>query len=299
MTDFLTFWDVNMNRFCWLVSLSLVYATPVVLAADLVWLEGGHAKITEADILADVQRMPPEARKQTLSRPDSVTQTATNLVIRREMAAKAETEGLAADPVVAASLRIARERILSDAWLATQDLVNTPTDAQLDALALTAYKVSPARFDMPEMVRVRHLLVAKGPDAGANAEKLLAEIKGGADFQTVAKQHSADRGSASKGGDLGLFPRGRMVDAFDKAAFALNQPGELSGLVESNFGVHIIQLVEKQPARVKPYEEVRESLRSEAAAQAVKDRRSRTQRLLQDRVKVDTAAVDAFVREPR
>ena len=146
---------------------------------------------------------------------------------------------------------------------------------------------------------MRHVLVPKGPEAQATARKLLAELQGGADFQALAKEHSADKGSAAKGGDLGLFARGRMVEAFEQAAFALREPGALSGLVETEFGIHIIQLVQKQPARVKPFDEVREALRKEATAQAVRDGRARFQRQLQDRVRVDAPAVDAFVREPR
>lgn len=287
-----------MNRFSWAVWCSLLCLTSVS-AADLVRLEGSKASVSDADILAEVQRLPPETRKLNLSRPDSVSQLGTNLLMRREMALKAEQDGLAADPVTVAALQIARERILSDAWLAQQDAANTPTEAQLEALALTSYKAHPARFDVPEQVQVRHVLVPKGPEAQATARKLLAELQGGADFQALAKEHSADKGSAAKGGDLGLFARGRMVEAFEQAAFALREPGALSGLVETEFGIHIIQLVQKQPARVKPFDEVREALRKEATAQAVRDGRARFQRQLQDRVRVDAPAVDAFVREPR
>src|SRR4030095_9855103 len=88
------------------------------------------------------------------------------------------------------------------------------------------------RFTAPEEIRARHILIKLPPDddekaraaARAKADDVLAKVKKGGDFAKLAEQLSEDAGTASKGGDLGLFPRGKMVPAFDAAAFAL-EPG--------------------------------------------------------------------------
>jgi peptidyl-prolyl cis-trans isomerase C len=126
------------------------------------------------------------------------------------------------------------------------------------------YQKNPAQFQQPERVRASHILVgfpqnadeAAKKEARTKAGELLKEIKAGKDFGELAKQHSTDPGSGKNGGDLGFFQKGQMVPPFEQAAFAL-KPGETSDLVESQFGVHIIRMVERQPGRVVPLDEVR------------------------------------------
>jgi peptidyl-prolyl cis-trans isomerase D len=145
------------------------------------------------------------------------------------------------------------------------------------------------RFTEPEQVRARHILVKAPPEASADAkaaarkkaEDLLAAVKAGGDFAALAKKSSDDPGSAAAGGDLGLFPRGRMTPEFEGVAFAL-EPGGLSDVVETPFGFHIIKVEEHRAGGAKPLEAVRgeivESLKNERALdlarqQAEDDRR--------------------------
>lgn len=126
------------------------------------------------------------------------------------------------------------------------------------------YKKNLDKFQQTARVRASHVLItipqnadaATKEKAKAKAEAVLAEIKGGKDFAAVAKENSQDPGSAASGGDLGFFQQGQMVPAFDEVAFKLN-PGEMSGVVESPFGFHIIKVAEKQAARVVPLEEAK------------------------------------------
>lgn len=124
------------------------------------------------------------------------------------------------------------------------------------------YDKNPERFQQPEQVRASHILI-RLPEGGsaeqkkaarAKAEDVLAQVKAGGDFAALARQHSQD-GSAPQGGDLNFFQRGQMVPAFEEAAFAL-QPGQVSGVVESPFGFHIIKVTERRPARTVPLAEV-------------------------------------------
>jgi len=123
------------------------------------------------------------------------------------------------------------------------------------------------RFTAPEEVRARHILIKLPPAADekaraaarTKAEDVLAKVKKGADFAKLAQDVSEDPGTASKGGDLGLFSRGHMVPAFDAAAFAL-EPGAVSDVVETPFGFHIIKVEEKLPGGQKPLDAVRDEI---------------------------------------
>jgi len=126
------------------------------------------------------------------------------------------------------------------------------------------------QYKVPERVHVRHILV-KTPPAGADgkvdqksldeaktkAEGLLKQIQNGGNFEELAKKNSDDPGSAAKGGELPTFQHGAMVPEFEQAAFALQNKGQLSGLVKSQYGYHIIQLIDKQPAHTKSFDEVK------------------------------------------
>lgn len=112
----------------------------------------------------------------------------------------------------------------------------------------------------PEQVRASHILFkTEGKDEAAvraAAEKVLAEARGGADFAELAKKHSEDESNASTGGDLDYFGRGRMAPEFEEASFS-TQPGTISDLVKTQFGFHIIKVVDKRPGAVQELEQVR------------------------------------------
>jgi len=132
------------------------------------------------------------------------------------------------------------------------------------------YASDQTRFYEPEQIRARHILLkadsAAEPEqaqaARAQAVALLEQISSGEDFAALAKKYSQDEATAAAGGDLGFFGRGVMVGPFDQAAFAL-QPGEVSAVVETQFGYHIIMLEEKKPARVLPLDDVRAEITQE------------------------------------
>lgn len=147
------------------------------------------------------------------------------------------------------------------------------TDEQLRA----AYSSALDNFRMPERVHARHILLktdgksdAEKKALMAKSEDLLKQLKGGADFADLAKKNSQD-GTAENGGDLGWFVRNQMVPEFDSVAFTL-KPKELSGVVTSQFGYHLIQVMEKDPAKLKSFEEVKDELAKEVRAQSVSDK---------------------------
>lgn len=276
-------------------ALLLSLTSIAAIAAEPVLAEAGKVAIATTDVQGDALRIPAESRKDALSKPEVVLQLANNLVIRRAFAAQAETAGLAKDPAVQGAIKIARDRILSDALFARMDAANKPKAEIVDGLALAMYKSNLKRFELPEETGARHILIkSETPDARAKAAQILADLKAGADFAAVAMEKSEDPGSKAGGGDLGYFARGRMVAPFEAGLAKLQKPGELSDLVESSFGFHIIKLEGRRPAGVAPYDQVKEGLRREVEVKFLNDARLAEVQKIQDIVKMNQPAIDAF-----
>lgn len=157
------------------------------------------------------------------------------------------------------------------------------TDAQVDELIAkdeprlrTFYDQSPQRYHQPEQVRARHILLRVPKDAtpeqSAAIEKqmldLRARIEQGEDFAKLADERSEDPGSKGRGGDLGFFGRGQMTPPFEAAAFAL-EPGQLSPVVRTDFGFHLIRTEAKKPAQETSYEQAQRDIARELVASDV------------------------------
>lgn len=151
----------------------------------------------------------------------------------------------------------------------------TVTDADLEAY----YQEHREEFKEEEQACASHILVKVKTDPKAKeghgddearkiASGLLEEVKAGADFAALARKSSEDTGSAQNGGDLGCFPRGRMVPQFDEAVFSL-EPGKTSELVKSPFGYHIIRLVSRREEQVPTLGQVKERIRPLVTSQKV------------------------------
>jgi peptidyl-prolyl cis-trans isomerase D len=140
------------------------------------------------------------------------------------------------------------------------------------------YQENIERYRTPERVKARHILIktmdkpaAEAAAAEKKANDLLKQIRGGGDFAELAKTNSEDTGSAVKGGDLDWVVRGQTVPEFEKTLFAL-KPNEVSGVVKTQYGFHIIQALEKENARTKPFEEAKGELVAETKRRIVYDR---------------------------
>ena len=154
-----------------------------------------------------------------------------------------------------------------------------PSDAELQKL----YNQNQEAFRTPERVKARHILLktqdkpaGEEPAIKAKAEKLLKQIRAGADFAKLARENSEDNqggtgGSAAKGGDLGdWITHGQMVAEFDKAIFTL-KPGQTSDLVKTVYGYHIVQVTDRQDAGLRSFAEVRPELAAQWKKQKVSD----------------------------
>lgn len=280
-------------RFAVAASLSLLLVFPAS-AAGPVLATAGNLSVTAEDIQGDALRIPLEQRSAVMKNSDAVQQLSNNLVIRRTVAADAEKAGLSQDPAIQSAIRIARERVLSDMLFARIDAQNKPSRAVVEAIAETNYKANPRRFDLPEEFGASHILIKRDTaDAQGKIRAVLAELKAGADFATLARQRSEDS-SNKDGGNLGYFVAGQMVGPFDAAVQKMQKPGELSEIVETPFGFHVIKFEGKRAAGVRSYEQVKEVLIREAEAKILTTKRLEYTQKIQDTVKFDKAAIDAF-----
>ena len=133
-------------------------------------------------------------------------------------------------------------------------------------------------FQRLEQVRARHILFKVASSASAEqeaqvrtrAEAVLAALQNGEDFATLAKQHSEDTATAEQGGDLGYFPRGQMVAPFEEASFSL-PIGQLSDLVRTPFGWHILRVEDKREAETKPLAEVELEIKDKIREEKARD----------------------------
>ena len=170
-----------------------------------------------------------------------------------------------------ASRGVTPEKLRAD--MANESCINNMMNAEAaggaavtDAEIREFYEKNPDRFKQPEAVRASHILIRVQPGDEAGKKKARATIEGiykqaksGKDFGDLARKHSADS-SAQRGGDLGFFTKDRMVPEFANAAFAL-KPGEISNIVETSYGYHVIKVVERRPTSDIPLEQVTEQVR--------------------------------------
>jgi len=149
-----------------------------------------------------------------------------------------------------------------------------------DAEAKKFYADNPSRFETPEMVRASHILLTTSDPATKTElseerkaakhkqmEELLKRARAGEDFAKLAQEYSEDPGSKDKGGEY-KFPRGQMVPEFEAAAFSL-QTNQVSEIITTSFGYHIIKLSEKIPARQEDYAKVATNIKDGLAQQAI------------------------------
>lgn len=233
-------------------------------AADETVVSRDGVTVTAADMQADMAGRSPDLLKR-MREPDSPSaeRMAADILLRRLVANKARSEGLASRKDVLDRLKLMEERALYEIYMEKAES-KAVSESQVEAIARDEYKAFPEKFTKPEEVRARHILFrACGSDRTASralAESVLEKLRSGESFEELAQKYSDDPGSGKRGGDLGMKPKGTMVPEFEAVAFAMKKPGELSEIVETNFGLHIIRFEERQAPVLRPFDEVKDAL---------------------------------------
>jgi peptidyl-prolyl cis-trans isomerase C len=202
--------------------------------------------------------------KNPQAKPTLLWQTVQGLVL----ADLARQKGFDKKPEVKGQLDLITNNFLAFQYL-QKEVLSKVTVSDKEAKAY--YDKNVDLFKSPEQVKARHILIQVPKEASEDdkkklkekAEELNKQVKAGEDFAKLAEANSDDPGTKAKGGDLGFFSKGAMVPAFEQAAFSL-KPGEVSGVVESDFGYHIIKVDEKKEAVVEPYDTIKDKVKQQA-----------------------------------
>lgn len=227
---------------------------------------------------------------------------ATDLLLRRKIAALAREAGADRDPEIAARMKIAEEKLLAELYLDKTE--NAAIDEKkLELMAREEYRAFPERFSKEEVL-ARHILVKLQRSCGREARQIVSELqeklKAGEPFEELAKQYSDDTANAAKGGDLGAITKGRTVPEFEEAVFAMTEPGSVAGPIETQFGLHLIQLIERKPRALLPFDEVKAGIMERLRTKQRQELRTKLIETLRPpgALRIDDAAISAAVPPP-
>ncbi|MDQ6954459.1 MAG: peptidylprolyl isomerase, partial [Mariprofundaceae bacterium] len=213
----------------------------------------GEQIIYKEDVDAELRGLPDNF--QYLSQNNLAQKKVLDTLIRRTaLSQQAFLLGLDQDPLIHREIQRSRDSIMIGA-LRDWELVQIPTP---DAEAIQQYYDQHiSSFTIPEQIHARHILVRQKSDALEIIQQLKDQQE---DFATLAISLSIDDSNKSRGGDLNWFPHGIMVPAFEKAAFALKNEGDISPAVKTQYGWHIIELLGKRPAYKQTLAESKEEI---------------------------------------
>jgi len=243
-----------------------------------------HKRFTTADFAREVERLPPRSRMQ-LSSADRRRQFVENYVLNDLLADEGAARGYDKDPEITRQVDDLRRRLVVQHVM--KDFQEPPevTDAEVKA-----YYDQNRRLFSGAQIRASHILV-KDEDL---AKRLREELRQDpSKFEELAKTNSVDTATAARGGDLGFFGQGRMVAPFEQAAFGLDKVGDISDVVKTPFGYHIIKLTDRKEGSDRPFDEVKERIRVNLLNQR---RQEQTQKRIEDLkqradVKIDDTAL--------
>jgi peptidyl-prolyl cis-trans isomerase C len=262
-----------------------VLATALALRADSrIVAEVGTSRITEDDlkrVLAAMRHSGVLTTALKTMRPEGRAEVLDGLVEDRLFAEGARREGLDQQPGIQAEIEQAVAEILARHFRERATRAEALPDTEVRAY----YDAHPEAFRTTRRVKVRHILLK----SRAAADSVLAELKGGASFEALARERSAEAGSREKGGDLGWVTPGLMVKPFEEAALAL-QAGQTSGVIQTSFGFHVIRADAVDQPALPPFEAVGATVREMAA-------RERLSRLRQGLEKVAAVRIHRDVLE--
>jgi len=268
---------VDMRKYLYAAGCLLLIVTflkGAAFAQDDVLAKFGSKTITVSDYNKIIGYLDTEKQKVIEKNPQLKENVLRQLVQSMVISELARKAGFDKRPEVQEQLEFFKNNFLANEFL-RKEVAAKVTVSEDDVKSY--YDTHQDEFKTPEMVKARHILIKVDKSASEEdkkqaqkkAEDILSKIKAGEDFAKLASEFSDDPGSKSKGGDLDFFARGRMVKPFEDAAFAL-KPGEVSGIVESPFGYHIIKVEERKEAGVEPYDTAKDKIKQKLVQERAK-----------------------------
>jgi peptidyl-prolyl cis-trans isomerase C len=271
------FCPMNIQKITAIVFISVFGLTPPNVAANKVvtqaespkvvtiWSQG---EVTTDDIRAELLRGPAESRASAQADPATVSKLIDGIQLYRELARRAKGAGIQADPLVQRALQLSQEKELGSLYLQQQIQLQIDSLGDLTTVAKEQYLVNVKQYAVPEKRALSHILISNRPRSDAEAKKTAQELRAKIvespdQFVDLAMSNTDDQGSRQRGGGLGFVSKGSMVKEFEESAFALSKPGQISEVVKTQFGYHIIKLLGIEPPRTLPFDEVKEKIISE------------------------------------
>ncbi len=218
--------------------------------------------LTTDQVMKELERLPAPSRTY-LNAPERKRQFVENMIVNDLLFEEGRRAGFDKDAEIERQVNDLRRRLVVQRVMRQYQTPPEITDEQTKQY----YDENPTLYSTTQ-IRASHILVKDE----ALAREILAEVRRNPErFAELAKEKSTDTTSAQKGGDLGMFGQGRMVPDFERVAFAL-KPGEVSDVVRTQYGWHIIRVTERKEGERKPYEQVKEQIRATLRNKALQDR---------------------------
>jgi peptidyl-prolyl cis-trans isomerase C len=216
-----------------------------------VMAEVNGGSITTGDFDRELKNLP-EYLKAMADTPQGRKEMLDTMVVRELILQQASKDGLDKGAEIDEKLQDLRKRLVVESFLKKKvEAESKVSDEDMKKF----YEQNKDKFKSGDQIKASHILVKTEKEA----KEVQAQLKAGGNFEDLAKKSSVDSSSA-KGGDLGWFGKGNMVPAFEKAALALKE-GQISDIVKSDFGFHIIKLTGKRAAGIRPFDEVKEQIK--------------------------------------
>lgn len=235
-------------------------AAPSAASGEAVATYKGHT-LTSGEVTKELERLPAPSRTY-LAAPDRKRQFVENLVMNDLLYQEGQKQGFDRDAEIERQVDDLRKRLVVQRVMKQYQAPPTITDEMVKA----QYDQNPALYSTTQ-IRASHILVKDEKEA----KDILAQLRANPEkFADLAREKSADTTSAKKGGDLGTFGQGRMVPDFERVAFTLKQ-GEISDVVKTQYGYHIITVTERKEGEAKPFDQVKEQIRATMRNKGLQD----------------------------
>ena len=260
----------------------------------------GGVVLTQAEIDAAFSKIPPQHRLPYIRDGEKVDLLIRNLLRNKILAGEAKKAAYDQQALVKLRLALATENELATEWL--RKVVADAPPVDYEVIAYEKYLVNPDTWKPEGQIDVSHILISSENRSSEAAMQLATEIGeelqlDPSRFDAMVEEYSEDPSKKVNGGRLPQVKRNDMVKPFEVAAFAMDDPGEISSPVETTYGFHIIRLNRKIPGTVPPFEDIKAQAMSQAREQYLKDYSKRyLKKTLSGRIELPDGAVEEMAK---